>query len=293
MLIFFILFFKIIFTYKVFFKTDYFNRLDGLDKIIFICLFLFILWAIITMYYIFTNIYQIIYLTEDLHPFDIQFFAEKGFHIYILPFIDYILTYTLLIILFILLHIFAFWMIIILYVPFIIIVPIPFIPFIVPIPLKEILLIPFKRLTERGILPLMRRLFLSIFSEQTIKHILISDANDVYSFFYDNLKSMINDVLILNEPNNEKISKGLQDDKYKTSTIDDENEEKSKEIIQSDSENKIIKNKIMKEYKVCVNKGKGLNKYGEDNTLSNTFGDNKNNVDCNFDTLKSYMKIKM
>ena len=97
---------------------------------------------------------------------------------------------------YILLHIFAFWIIIILFVPFIIIIPIPIIPFILPIPLKYLLLIPFQKLTDRGILPLMRRVLFGFISEDTTKHLFNSYYN-IYDFFYDNLKEMISDFFIL------------------------------------------------------------------------------------------------
>ena len=70
-----------------------------------------------------------------------------------------------------LLWIFIFWMIIIIFVPYFIIIPIPFIPFFIPIPLKNPMLEfipPFKILTDRGILPLMRKIiFTNILSEMT------------------------------------------------------------------------------------------------------------------------------
>jgi len=183
-------------------------------------------------------------------------------------------------------------MIILIFVPFLIIVPIPIIPFILPIPLKILLLIPFQKLTDRGLLPLMRRIVFGFFSEDTYKH-LIQSNYDVYGFFYDSLKVIANDVFILNEPHNEKISKGLQDDKYKTSTIDDENEEKSNEIVKSESGNFKLTKKIKEEYLLCVKSQKGMNKYGEDNGFNNSMMDNKNSFECNLDNMKTYLKIKI
>jgi hypothetical protein len=193
---------------------------------------------------------------------------------------------------YILLHIFAFWIIIILFVPFIIIIPIPIIPFILPIPLKYLLLIPFQKLTDRGILPLMRRVLFGFISENTTKH-LVNSYYNIYDFFYDNLKEMISDFIILNEPNNEKISKGLQDNKYRASTIDDENEETSNDIIKTESDNTKLKNKIKQEYLLCVKSKRGMNNFGEDNSISNTFNNSKNDFECNLDSLKTYMKIKI
>jgi len=183
-------------------------------------------------------------------------------------------------------------MIILIFVPFIIIVPIPIIPFILPIPLKILLLIPFQKLTDRGLLPLMRRIILGFMSEDTYKHFIKSNY-DVYGFFYDSLKVIMNDILIINEPQPEKISKGIQDDKYKTSTIDDENEESSNEIMKSESGNVKMTKKIKEEYLLCVKSQRAMNKYGEDNGFNNSMMDNKNSFECNLDNMKTYLKIKI
>jgi hypothetical protein len=292
MIIFFIIFFIFYFIYKIFFLSDYFNKLDGLDKIIFICLFLFIIWGILTIYYLFSICYKIIYITTEIHPFDSGTAIESFLHYYLIPRLYFILSFILLVIFFILLHIFGFWIIIILFVPFIIIVPIPIIPFILPIPLKYLLLIPFQKLTDRGILPLMRRVLFGFFSEKTIKH-LFNSSYDIYGFFYDNLKEIIADVIILNEPKNEKISKGIQDNKYRTSTIDDENEEMSNDILEKENNNIRLKNKIKEEYLLCVRSQKRLNNYGKDESLSNSFYNNKTNAECNLNSLKDYIKTKI
>jgi hypothetical protein len=291
MIIFLILFFIFYFIYKIFFSSNYFNKLDGMDKILFVCLFLFIIWVLLTLYYLFCIIYGIIYITVEVHPFYSGTPIEDFLHFCLVPRLYYLLSYILLILFFILLHIFGFWIIIILFVPFIIIVPIPIIPFILPVPLKFLLLIPFQKLTDRGILPLMRRILFGFFNEETTKHLLNSSYN-IYDFFYENLKEMINDVIILNEPRNEKISKGIQDNKYRASTIDDENEEVSNDIIEKENKNKKLKNKIKEEYLLCVKTQKKLNNYGEDNSASNSFYNNKINSLCNLDTLKTYIKIK-
>lgn len=291
MIIFFIIYFIFYFIYKIFFSSNYFNKLDGLDKILFICLFLFIIWIVITLYYLFCFICGFLFITIEVHPFYSDTAIEGFFHSILIPRLYFLLSYVLLIIFFILLHIFGFWMIIILFVPFIIIVPIPIIPFILPIPLKYLLLTPFQKLTDRGILPLMRRVLFGFFSEETTKH-LLNSSYDIYGFFYENLKAIINDVIILNEPKNEKISKGIQDDKYRVSTIDDENEETSNEIIEQENNNKKLKNKVREEYLLCVRTQKKLNNYGEDNSAFNSFNDRKTSSICNLDTLKTYIKIK-
>jgi hypothetical protein len=232
------------------------------------------------------------FLTSEIHQFYSETIFEYILHFSIFPRIYFVLSLILLVILYIFLHIFGFWIIIILFVPFIIIVPIPIIPFILPIPLKYLLLIPFQKLTDRGILPLMRRLLFGFFNEKTTKH-LINSYYNITDFFYDNLKEIINDFIIINEPKNEKISKGLQDDKYKASTIDDENEETSRDIIKTESDNTKMTDKIKEEYLLCVKSQKGINKFGENINISNMFNDIKSDFECNFQNLKTYMKIKI
>jgi len=282
--------FILIFIYYTFFVSKYFNSLDGLDKVIFICLFLFNVWFMIALYYLFCTLYGILFITPEPHLFFSYTPIEGGLHYYIFPGIQYTLTYILFVILFILLHIFSFWLVVIYFVPYIIIVPIPIIPFILPIPLKTLLLIPFQKLTDRGILPLMRRVIFGLFSEDLTKH-LIASYFDIYGFFFDNLKAMISDVILLNKPKNRKISKGIQDDLYRSPTIDDENEETSKEIIEKNSVDSEAIRKIKKEYMMCVIRKKGLTKYGENNNMSKEIKNFVNNSVCNFDLLKNYLKI--
>ena len=284
--------FLIFFVVKIFFYSDYFYKLDGLDKIIFISLLLLNIWVFIAIYYIYCFIYSILFFTPDKHQFYTDSFIEYFLHYVAIPRFYFLLTIILLVLLYILLHIFGFWIIILIFVPFIIIIPIPIIPFVLPIPLKFLLLIPFQKLTDRGILPLMRRILFGFFSEKTTKHLLNSYFH-TYDFLYDSIKEMFSDFLILNEPKNEKISKGIQDDKYATSTIDDENEETSNEVIKNESENVKLKKRIKEEYLLCVKSKKGLNNFGEGKSMSNMFKDNKSNFECNFDTLKTYMKIKI
>jgi hypothetical protein len=292
MILFLVIFFLIYFIAKIFIFSDYFNKLDGLDKIIFIFLLLFNIWVVLSIYYLYCFLYGFFFITPEKHQFYTDTFIEDFLHNALVPRIYFIISVILIIMFYILLHIFAFWIIIILFVPFIIIVPIPIIPFILPIPLKYLLLIPFQKLTDRGILPLMRRVLFGFISEDTTKHLVNSYFN-IYDFFYDNLKEMISDFFILNEPNNEKISKGLQDNKYRASTIDDENEETSNDIIKTESDNTKLKNKIKQEYLLCVKSKRGMNNFGEDNSMSNTFNNSKNDFECNLDTLKTYMKIKI
>jgi ribosomal protein L16 Arg81 hydroxylase len=138
----------------------------------------------------------------------------------------------------------------------------------------------------------MRRVLLGFMDEETTKH-MIDSSYDIYGFFFDNLKSMISDLLILNEPKKKKISKGLQDDKFKRETVDDENEEQSNEIIRTENENKKMKERLKNEYLMCVKTQRKLNTYGENKLASNKYNDKKTETDCNFDNLKSYLKYKI
>lgn len=293
MIIFFILFIVIYAIYYTFFVLDFFYKKDALDKIIFICLFIFYVWLFLTLYYIFCIICMGLFLTEKPHPFFSDTSLEYIFHGRIGPFILYVLSYYLLYILYLLFHIFCFWIIVLIFVPFLIIVPIPIIPFVLPIPLKTLLLIPFQKLTDRGILPLMRRIIFGIFSENSLKRHFINSTFNIYDFIYDNLKEMVGNFIVLNEPKNEKISKGIQDDKYKTSTVDDENEETSKKITKEENANKEMKKRVKEEYLICVRTKNSLNNYGENKIAANSANNKKYELDCNFDNLKKYIKIKI
>jgi hypothetical protein len=84
MILFLVIFFLIYFIAKVFIFSDYFNKLDGLDKIIFIFLFIFIIWGILTIYYLFSICYKIIYITNEIHPFDSGTPIESFLHYYLI-----------------------------------------------------------------------------------------------------------------------------------------------------------------------------------------------------------------
>jgi len=282
-----ILTFILIFYYK--YKD--FNSLDILDKIIYIVICFSIIWGTISSYYIFCMIYNLI--TNGQRPYEMKFFETTKDRIIL--YIYFIISFILLIILIVLVYIFIFWMLIIIFVPFIILIPIPIIPFLLPIPLKSILLEyvpPFKRLTDRGILPLMRRIVFTFFSEKGIKDKLGDVFITSYGFLYKELKMILNDFIILDKPQEEKISKGIQDDKYKTATIDDntDNEKQAKNAIEG--ENEILMDKLKDEFNICLRTMKGFTEYGDKTSLTNVYQDKMGEINCNFDKLKNYLKNK-
>jgi hypothetical protein len=230
--------------------------------------------------------------------FDFNFFLTDLIGGFMRQGVNPILTFILYIILAVLMWIFVFWMVIILYVPEIIPIPIPIIPFILPLPLKSILLEyvpPFKILTQRGILPFMRRLIFGvIFKESTIKDKFRGIFLETYGFLYGEIKNVIGEYMVYlkaEEPDSEKISKGLQDDNYKVSTIDDgtDNAEKAKETRQASSGD--ASDLIESELDICINSSKSFTGVGTSSTdkFMNSLNDYSKHADCYSKYLKSYV----
>lgn len=276
---------------------EYFKSLDLIDKIIFICTVIVEITIILILYFTYCFCYNIFFFPSEINEksqFDSKTSIENSLHIFSVYLLEFLIYFILLPILFILFHIFVFWMIIIIFVPYIIIVPIPIIPFILPIPLKTMMLElipPFRKLTDRGILPLMRRIFFRLISYETIKNKFTNSFVDIYGFLFDDIKIVLNDVIKLYKPKDNKISKDIQDDQYKIGTIDDntDNKKQSEEAIEN--ENTRLKEIIKNEYNICVKTKKKFTNYGE-STLSNVYEDTKNDFNCNFDELKRYLKNK-
>lgn len=155
--------------------------------------------------------------------------------------------------------IFVFWMSIIMFVPFVLIIPIPIIPFIIPIPLKLVILEyvpPFKLLTDRGVLPYIRKvIFRFLFSEDKIKKKFTNTLEDTYGFLYEELKIILGDLFknVMTEPEPVVISKDLQDDDH-TIDISKEGQEETKTQKEADAspENRRIQELIDEELKVCL-----------------------------------------
>lgn len=268
------------------FKYKEFNSLDIIDKIIYICICFFIIWGTITLYYLICMFYK--FITGGEIPLQAKYLEKTKYNIILYTY--YLISFIILVILIVLIHIFIFWMLIIIFVPFIILIPIPIIPFIIPIPLKTILLEvvpPFKRLTERGILPLFRRIVFTLFNKQGIKDKFKDIFVNTYGFFYEELKLILSDLTKLNEPEREKISKGIQDDKYKTTTIDDDtdNEKNAKDAIEGTNEK--LTDKLKDEFNICLKTTVKFTEYGDKSfNYENKMGE----LNCNFDKLKNYLK---
>ena len=205
-----------------------------------------------------------------------------------------------------LLWIFIFWMIIIIFVPYFIIIPIPFIPFFIPIPLKNPMLEfipPFKILTDRGILPLMRKIiFTNILSEMTLKSKFGNTFKDIFTFLFDEIKVILNDFFgninfepELNKPNEKQnISKGIQDDTYKIDTIDTNNEnidDYKKETDKYEKANELIN----EELEICL-KTKQQFTTPDMSSVESAYTGVKNlqsYSECYAKSIKSYIENKM
>jgi len=155
--------------------------------------------------------------------------------------------------------IFALWMSVIIFVPFVIIIPIPIIPFMIPIPLKLVILEyvpPFKLLTDRGVLPYMRKIiFRFLFSEDALKKKFSNSLGDTYGFLYNELKTILGDIFknVMTEPEPVIISKDLQDDDYAVDISSEGQEEtKKQKETEASPENKKIQDLIDEELKVCL-----------------------------------------
>jgi len=164
---------------------------------------------------------------------------------WLLYILDYIATYTILIIIATLLIIFGFWMSIIIFVPYIIIIPIPIIPFFFILPLKPLMLLlipPFKTLTDLGTLPLIYRIITRIFSPNFFtnftNHFLYPSTVDISNYLYENIKQMATDYTNIGDiskyytqTNNE--NKNNEIDTNKPEDVNKYNEYKEKPNIRS------------------------------------------------------------
>lgn len=264
--------------------------LSTVDKIIDITIKVFIFWFC-------ANVYILIQFFFNSHGtygilFDLRFFGSD-FIGYVFRFLVMCANLFLCIIFAVLLWIFVLWMIILIFVPFIIIFPIPIIPFFVVIPLKFILLFfvpPFKTLTDRGILPLCRKIiFRFIFSEKTVKDKFTSSFGDIYSFLYYEIKNTLGDTI-------KKLNIQVEDEKeHKIRTVDDgtNNEALAKSVMEEDRKghrNKEVMDLIDEELQICL-KTKQVFTIPESGLLSGA--DNlKNYAECYSKSIKSYIKNK-
>jgi len=222
---------------------------------------------------------------------------------YIMPF----LTFLVWLIFYILIYIFVAWISIILFVPYIILVQIPFIPFIIPVPLKYLMLEyipPFKKLTDKGILPLLRRIIYRLFEyfpQGKFKEWINYTKDDVYSFFYEEFKKIFTYLfknsgynLELSKPEKINLSKDIEDNEFPINNkeIDEgkEETEKLKKEEENNDENKKIKELIAEELEICLKSKQSLIT-SDMSTLETSFTgvkDMNNYAECYSKTVKSY-----
>jgi hypothetical protein len=266
----------------------------------------------VTCFWFFYNLYIFILFIAGFFGlygilFDYEFFLSDAISV-ILKRVLFVATLYLWIVGSVLLWIFIFWMIIIIFVPFFIIVPIPFIPFFIPIPLKMPMLLyipPFKLLTDRGILPLMRRIIFSIIlSEKSIKNKFTGTFHEIFVFLYEELKLILTDFFkvinfepVLNKPSDlQFISKGIQDDDYKIDTVDTDN--KNNEDYEKEDNNKKYEKAqqlIKEELDICLKTKRQFTTPDMDSITSAyaNVKDMNNYFECYSQSIKSYIDNKI
>ena len=266
----------------------------------------------VTCFWFFYNLYIVILFIAGFFGlygilFDYENFLSDAISV-ILKRVLFVATLYLWIIFSILIWIFIFWMIIIIFVPYFIIVPIPFIPFFIPVPLKNPMLEyipPFKLLTNRGILPLMRRIVFSIIlSEKSLKNKFSQTFHEIFVFLYEELKVILTDFFkvinfepVLNKPeDNQIISKGVQDDKYKIETVDTNNEKNNYDYEKEDNNKKYLRAQelIKEELDICLKTKKQFTTPDMDSITSaySNAKDINNYFECYSQSIKSYIDNK-
>ncbi len=247
-------------------------------------------------FWFFMNIYifiQFIFNTIGIFGvlFDFQFFGTDiigGILRVILSFATIYIT----LVLSVLFWIFVFWMIIKLFVPHIIIVPIPFIPFIIPIPLKNLMLDlipPFKVMTERGILPLIERIFYRFISNETIKNKFVYSFQDVNRFLYNEIKDTIGSI---NKLINYKQPDKPPESNYKIDTIDHntDNDIKAKEEYEK-TDNKRVMELINQELEICMKSKQSFTT--PESSIFNGITDLNNYSECYSRSIRDYINNKL
>ena len=271
-----------------------------IDVNITIFIFVFGFWSLVLF------IYFILFLCgiNDIDKRIVEGLKERELWAYLCMFIGFLMiiaTLYLNIVLYLLIWIFIFWIIIILFVPEIILVPIPFIPFIIPVPLKRPILEivpPFKALTDRGVLPLMRRVIFRIFSEESFKNIFILGTSDIYSFLFEELKKILERVLLNNKssnlqnPGDQNISKDIQDDEIKMETIDDYNENEDEDYKHEHKENQEVLDLINEELELCLISKQSF-QTPDNNNYFQSVSDMNNYFECYSKSIKSYIDSKI
>lgn len=272
-----------------------------IDVNITIFIIVFIFWSLVILIRVWLFVFGITGVEERI----IKSVEERDIFAYVLliiPILMFIATIYLNLILYLLIWIFIFWMIIILFVPEIILIPIPFIPFIIPVPLKRPILEyvpPFKALTDRGILPLMRRVIFRIFGEENLKNKFNLTITDIYGFLFEELKKILERILLnnqssnLQDPGNQNLNKDIQDDEYKVKTIDDYNKETDPAYNNYEyKENQEVMDLINEELELCLISKKSF-ETPDNNNLLQSVSDMNNYFECYSKSIKSYIDSKI
>lgn len=261
-------------------QKDYFNSCDILDKIIYISVIVFIFFVSVLLSLFITRVYQFIFFTSEITPLDLKEGIFKRGLRFTYLFAYYLTAHILLLIFYALLYIFAFWMIIKIFVPIIMLFLIPIPPLILPIPLQMLMLEkipPFRRLTDRGILPLMEKLLNIFISNETIKNKFEKSFVSTYGFLYNEINNILGDFV--------KLSKASDTDNS-NSLIEENKEDKMKEKkLLEDMKGDKLSDILKGEFEQCkrnISKNVG---YGEEETVEISF-------DCNFDYLRNYLQNK-
>jgi hypothetical protein len=273
-----------------------------IDVNITIAIYVFAFWSIVICMYIIFFLCGINGIDERLTK-GIQEMNIWAILFFIIIVLMFFASVYLNFVLYLLTWIFIFWMVIILFVPEIILIPIPFIPFIIPIPLKRPILEyvpPFKALTDRGILPLMRRVIFRIFSEQSLKNLFVLTFTDIYGFLFEEIKKAIERVLLNKQPSNLKnpgdqdFSKDIQDDEMKVRTIDDYEKENNggEEVKYENKENQEVLDLINEELELCLISKKSFQTPDKNNYFQGV-DDMKNYFECYSKSIKSYIDSKI
>jgi hypothetical protein len=152
----------------------------------------------------------------------------------------------------VLLIIYMFWIFIIVYVPEWVYFPLTFIPFVLPIPLQRLLLMiyPFPELTDRGVLPLMRRLINRTIELEQSKS-TTENTKDLFRYFYDDLKMLFNGILSQEEDSDlSLLGERPTDANYRENQL---KTKKKKEEPKENEETIRMRQLIDDEVSICIN----------------------------------------
>jgi len=193
-------------------------------------------------------------------------------------------------------YIFWLWLFIIYFVPHLVFIG--FIPIPLKIPILEFVP-PFKQLTNRGILPLIRRINIRLFEfllNRDYKIFINKNINDIYGVVYDNLKKIFSNYFKIIKFDYEIYLK--KPDPIEENLIEEEEEDpdkiKAQEINRSfeeDDEKIKIKNLINEEISICIaNKSKLMSSDLSSSELLSLSQTNRSNyADCYAKTINLYI----